>query len=230
MDSDTSWLPEIVGQDSSHIVARSRRQVDRLKQSLAEHLRDTPRLLESLPAVAALVAAAAPWADDNAIYLASRMNLWVFMIDDRFDTSSGALKDLDLLAAGCAAVAEGSAGTTSGDPVLLELANLRRALRAHRMFDTLGRQWAQGVSRMVRAMLQEWRWAKDFRLAGRAALPSFDAYLDRTRLDRRHAAHLADVHQKRRRVVCASRFLSRANGVDRKSVRTSGQRPPLSRT
>jgi Terpene synthase family 2, C-terminal metal binding len=178
MENESSWLPEIAGHNFSHIVARSTRHVDRLKRSLAEHLRDKPRLLESLPAVAALVAAAAPWADDDAIYLASRMNLWVFMIDDRFDTSSSSQKDLDLLAAGCVAVAEASARTTSGDPILIELANLRRALRAHRMFDSFGRQWAHGVSRMVDAMLQEWRWVRDFHLAGRAALPTFDEYLE----------------------------------------------------
>jgi Terpene synthase family 2, C-terminal metal binding len=183
MTGAADWLPEIVENNVANLVARSAHRVDRLKASLAEQLQDNPRLLESLPAIAALVTAAAPWADDDALDLASRMDLWVFMIDDRFDTSGCPGEDLAALAAGCGAVAEARTAeartrTMSRDPILIELAKLRRELFGHPMFEIFGRRWANSVSRMADAMLREWRWAKDFQAAGCAALPPLDEYLE----------------------------------------------------
>jgi hypothetical protein len=139
---------------------------------------DSARALERLSDVAELVAAGAPWLDEHALELICRMNLWIFMIDDRFDEAGAAEGEaLASLAERCGSVASGHPVGRFEDPVLRELGELRRAAALHPLFAIIGRRWADSVRGVADGMLQEWRWAKLYRAGGGTALPTLSEYM-----------------------------------------------------
>jgi hypothetical protein len=155
---------------TTHVLARLRPRLWRRP--------DGARAVERLTAIARLVAGAAPWLDDEALELIYRMNLWTFTIDDRFDEPGQTSEEtLAALADRCVAVAAGQSVGRLEDPVLEELAELRRAAASRPLFASIGGRWIDAVEGVARGMLQECRWANAYQSIGAGALPTLAEYM-----------------------------------------------------
>jgi hypothetical protein len=99
------------------------------------------------------------------------MNLWIFMIDDRFDARDVGRSELCQVVSECTRVVKGHPGDSHGDPVVDGLSDLRLALSARDLWGRFEGRWAQAIVAVARAMLQEREWALAYKTGGQRLCP-----------------------------------------------------------
>ena len=126
------------------------------------------------------VAAAAPFASVRALVSMSRMNLWVFTIDDLFDEEIVPFPELrrrvlryhEILAGARVEPAQ------ERDTLVLALQDIRDDLSTYPQFPALRDHWAEAVARTLDAMMREHDWRSLYHARdAQGALPTYDAYL-----------------------------------------------------
>ncbi|MFI0452205.1 terpene synthase family protein [Actinomadura sp. 6N118] len=132
-----------------------------------------PRLVSG---VALANAFGSPWATADELRIACRSSLWVFAADWLVDYVAKSREEVDALAHGCLAVADGSPPSPE-IPLTVFLAQIRDDLAAAPAFASLHPRWCTQLERYLTAMATEWDW-QAARSNGGAPPPTFDSYLD----------------------------------------------------
>jgi hypothetical protein len=105
------------------------------------------------------------------------MNLWIFMIDDRFDARDAGRSELGQVVNECTRVVNGQPGESRGDSLIDRLSDLRLALSARDLWATFEGPWTEAIVAVARAMFQEREWALAYKSCGAKALPTLRRYL-----------------------------------------------------
>ncbi|UNM13005.1 hypothetical protein J4032_17110 [Streptomyces formicae] len=127
--------------------------------------------------LARLLATAAPFADAEALTTQARATLWVFAVDDFFDSRTTSMPELRRFTASCTATLAGRHPDSSATPLSDGLAEIRDEVAQYQLFARLADLWNDGVLQVLRGMLDEARWAHEYRTRGPTALPDLTRYL-----------------------------------------------------
>ncbi|MFE3583283.1 terpene synthase family protein [Streptomyces vinaceus] len=167
----------------------------RVAASVTEWATTYPYLQSArIPPLAGLFAAAAPSAAPDALATLARVSLWVFAVDDLFDSQTLQVPQLERFTAACTAMLAdrhkyplraSSPTDPSTVPVLTPPAhalldlqvNVRADTAQYPLFTPLADLWNDGIATMLNSMLDEARWARAYQLGGPAALPGLPQYL-----------------------------------------------------
>ncbi|MGW8953932.1 terpene synthase family protein [Streptomyces sp. NPDC055709] len=134
----------------------------------------TPRI----DPLVSLLATAAPFADTAALTTQVRATLWVFAVDDLFDSGTATASELRDFVTSCAAVLTGHLPPGRSTDLLDALTEIRAEVSRYQLFASLADLWNEGIVHLLKGMVDEARWARGYRCRGAPALPSLDRYLD----------------------------------------------------
>jgi hypothetical protein len=105
--------------------------------------------------VAMAMAFSAPWCTAEHLRVANRAVLFGFAADWQIDYLAKAAREVDLLSAGCLAVADGEPADT---PISQLLADIRDELATVPAFAAGRTIWREELTRMLAGMTREWNW------------------------------------------------------------------------
>ncbi|MFI0352454.1 terpene synthase family protein [Actinomadura sp. 9N407] len=128
-------------------------------------------------AVACANAFGSPDLDARALRVANRTSLWIFGLDWLVDHKAAAREEIEDLNRRCLAVADGG-DPVPGDGLTGFLAEIRDEVAASPAFPELRADWRAQLARLLEAGAREWDWKAAAASGDKAALPSFDTYLD----------------------------------------------------
>ncbi|MEU6708104.1 terpene synthase family protein [Streptomyces wuyuanensis] len=129
-----------------------------------------------IPSLVSLLTTAAPFASTAALTTQVRATLWVFAVDDYFDSSNAALPELRDFATSCSTVLRGRQPRSS-TPLLDNLVEIRAEVARYPLFQSLAELWGDGINHMLSGMIDEAQWAHEYLSGGARALPSLDCYM-----------------------------------------------------
>ena len=124
------------------------------------------------------VAAAAPFADLQAIVDTARVSVWIFALDDLFDEGQFSPAELALKAEHYERILLERPVRAADDELATILRQVKASLAEHSLYGQLGTEWAQALNGTIQAMRQENEWAAAFQQNQLAAMPNYDEYLD----------------------------------------------------
>ncbi|GAA3964053.1 hypothetical protein GCM10023085_53290 [Actinomadura viridis] len=109
--------------------------------------------------------------------IANRTSLWIFGLDWLVDHKAVAREEIEDVNRRCLAVLDGGE-PLPGDGLTRFLAEIRDEVAASPAFPALRDDWRAQFVRLLEAGAREWEWKTAASAGDRAALPSFDDYLD----------------------------------------------------
>jgi hypothetical protein len=131
--------------------------------------------------LALAVAAAAPFADVEALFLTARLRLWLDALADLFDQRFLTETDLERRLDGYRAVARarplGQAALPTDDLLAEALRGVRDDLAAFPLFSAFEVEWMAAVDGAIDALHREHRWSVAYQLSDASALPGYEDYL-----------------------------------------------------
>jgi hypothetical protein len=123
------------------------------------------------------VAAAAPFADLQAIVDTARVSVWIFALDDVFDEGQCTQAELATRAMLYEGILLDRPTPAEDDELAVMLRQVKAGLAGHPLYAPLGTEWALALNGTIRAMLQENEWREAFQQQMLTRLPDYDAYL-----------------------------------------------------
>ncbi|UUN29713.1 terpene synthase family protein [Streptomyces sp. FIT100] len=132
------------------------------------------------PRIAPLVslfATAAPFADAAALTTQVRATSWVFAVDDFFDSGTATVSELRDFATSCSTVLSRHHGADRSTALLDALTEIHAEVARYQLFASLADLWSEGIVHMLKGMVDEARWAHEYRCRGVPALPGLNRYL-----------------------------------------------------
>ncbi|MBB5110052.1 terpene synthase family protein [Streptomyces spectabilis] len=123
-----------------------------------------------------LLARAAPSADTSALITHTRFALWIFAVDDLFDSRMMDVPALGCFTTTCTATLA-KEPISHPDPLHRDLAGIRDEIALYSLSAPLADLWKEGVVAMLHGMLNEAHWADMYHLHGPSTLPGLSRYL-----------------------------------------------------
>ncbi|WP_371785102.1 terpene synthase family protein [Streptosporangium subroseum] len=158
---------------SGHVCAVAGQSQRHMREWAAEY----PDLFSAKPFDAALystlslaMAFSGPWFTAEQLRMANKVCLWAFGLDWLVDYVATSPSEVDDIARRCLDVAAG-APPVPGDDLTRLLADIRDELAASPAFGVLGPVWRDELQRMLKGMVEEWRWKST------KVMPTFEEYL-----------------------------------------------------
>ena len=132
-----------------------------------------------IPLLALLTAMTSPHVPAPDVIGGEKMALWIFGIDDLADERRVSLADfLEKGERWCQSARDGKDSGGENDELTTMILEIRQDIERFRLSEPLLDRWVSGVSRVVEAMAQEYRYALLFNTEGDQALPSLGEYLN----------------------------------------------------
>ena len=124
------------------------------------------------------VAAAAPFANLQAIIDTARVSVWIFALDDLFDEMDLPQAELVQHANTFANILRGRPETEPASELSDMLMIVKARLASYPLYEQLGSRWQEALIGTIEAMLQENEWRLEYQEYGAAVLPSSESYLE----------------------------------------------------
>ncbi|MEM7331036.1 MAG: terpene synthase family protein [Chloroflexota bacterium] len=158
--------------------ARINEQSKTLINELTHWSSQFPSILQTrIPPLSLILTATYPANNLDALLLTGMTNLWIFAVDDLFDSATLSTKSLsELTEKFNLIITEAPSPTLLNDELGQILGNIRKDVAKFSLFEHLESNWCNAFKNMLNGMVKEAIWREKFQLFNE--LPDLDGYLE----------------------------------------------------